>query len=89
MFALHLMGSRQQLARWLLAKHVVTAGSAQVKGGVALPALELANLQLAVEAWQPSTQVPSQRGLVKAVCRQHWYQLCRPLHSLPLADSGR
>ena len=83
-FALHLMGSGQQLAWRLLAKYVVATGSAQVIRGVALSPLKLTNLQLAVEARQPSAQVPGQSGLVEAVCRQHRYQLCHPLHSLPL-----
>jgi hypothetical protein len=54
-FAFYLMGPGQQLARRLFAQHVVATGGTQMIRGVALSALELANLQLTVEARQSST----------------------------------
>jgi hypothetical protein len=84
-FTLDLVGPGQQLARWLLAQHVVPTGSMQMIGGVALSALELTNLQLTIETRQTSAQIPGQSGLVEAVCGQHRDQLCHPLHLLPLS----
>ena len=84
MLALDLVCSRQQLAGWLLAQHVVAAGGLQVECGIALAPLKLSNLQLTVESGQPATQVPSQRRFVEAMRRQHRHQLCHPGHLWPL-----
>jgi hypothetical protein len=81
---LDLVGPWQQLAGRLLAQHVLPAGNAQMKRGIALTALKLPNFQLTVEAWQSSAQVPGQCGFVEAMRRQYRYQLCHPRHLRPL-----
>jgi hypothetical protein len=81
------MGPGQQLAWWLLAQHVVATGSTKVKGGVALSALKLTNLQRAVEPRQLPAQISRQGGLIEAVRRQHRYQFGHPLHLLPSVDA--
>jgi hypothetical protein len=80
--------ARQQLARRLLAQHEFAGRGLQVVGGVALPALELADPQVPVEARQVCTQVGRQRDLVEAMGRQHGHQFRGSVHGGYVASSS-